>query len=659
MRLAAILLVSATSPVAMAAAQVPTVTWAGDPSVDDDSIYALVVDPADHPGEPFVYLLDDGIVRFDENGHSVRTYRQVVQILTAEAVAQWGELTRSYDAARQRLTFNWIKVLDLDANVLIEGARHEQEEGALPAQFAPVYTDVQTRRLSLGGLRPGTILDYSYTLEETDLVMPLDFVMGWQITTGALTRRSRLLVELPVDLAIRLREDNVGLRHGDDTVGDRRILSWIVREIPPVELEPFAAWPNTVIQWVNLTGPVSWADVGRRAHTLLDGRAQMSSTVRDAAAPVLSESRTLRDSVLALYRWVAQDFRYVSLAIGLGSHQPRAPADVLATGFGDCKDKTTLLVTLLRDLGVRAHPMLVSMEGSVDPTMPSITAFDHMIAAVWLDGAVHYVDPTSTIVPFGGPLRYLDGELGLVLDGSALGTLVRFPIEDPRDSRHDLRIVGELAPDGSLRARVTITAAGSREYATRRDLAGAAELSFLERERYARGFAHSLLEGSVGDSLVLSDGLDLTAPTRVAVTLHQRRAVQPVGGVYLLRLPLPPVGNLELIHHLETWGPRRFPIDVDEVTGASDFVTFELLLPEGWAAELPPNVVADGVFGTYRSRYTQEGRVVHIERELVGRRGQEPPERFGDLIEWLRRVADDDVRSLTLTPAASVARSDR
>src|SRR5256886_12916136 len=52
----------------------------------------------------------------------------------------------------------------------------------------------------------------------------------------------------------------------------------------------------------------------------LDLQAQLGEHVRS--------SKTLDDSLRAVYRWVAQDFRYVSLSLGLGGYLPRLPAQV-------------------------------------------------------------------------------------------------------------------------------------------------------------------------------------------------------------------------------------------------------------------------------------------------------------------------------------------
>jgi hypothetical protein len=73
-----------------------------------------------------------------------------------------------------------------------------------------------------------------------------------------------------------------------------------------------------------------------------------------------------------------------------------------------------------------------------------------------------------------------------------------------------------------------------------------------------------------------------------------------------------------------------------------------MLLPEGWRASLPPNVSATSAFGSYNAEYSQQGRRLRVVRTMTGGRGIEPPESVGALIEWLRAVAEDDVRYIVL-----------
>jgi hypothetical protein len=189
-----------------ASAQSPRVTPAGDPSVRSDSIYALAVKASDYADQPYVYLLDDGIVKLEADGSGTRTYRQIVQILTPEAAERWGEQSFGYSTDREKLTLNWARVLKPDGTVITEKPVHEQESLAPVAMEAPVYSDEKLHRISLGGVAPGTIVDYSYTVQTLKPIIPRDFLTTWSVTTGRFTRRSRLIVDLPESMKPRIEE---------------------------------------------------------------------------------------------------------------------------------------------------------------------------------------------------------------------------------------------------------------------------------------------------------------------------------------------------------------------------------------------------------------------------------------------------------------------
>ncbi|MGH7753787.1 MAG: DUF3857 domain-containing protein, partial [Gemmatimonadales bacterium] len=333
-----LLLVVACAPLA---AQAPRITPAGDPSVRNDTIYRLAVNPADYPDDDFVYLLDDGVLRFEADGRGTKTYRQVVQILTQEAAETWGENAFSYVVGRERLTLNWARVLKLNGEVVSARPAHEQESTAPVAEGAPVYTDVRVRQVNLAGVAPGTIVDYSYTEEIRQPVMPGDFHTSWRVSTGRPTLRSRLILDLPASVTPRIQERNIAFRT-ERLVGGRRVYTWATRDVPKVEPEPFMADSNDADMWLEVSGPLTWADVARWYTGLSRDRYALTPALRAGIAGVLAGAPSLEASLRAVHRWVAQDFRYVSLSLGIGGYQPRFPAAVLDSRYGDCKDKATL-----------------------------------------------------------------------------------------------------------------------------------------------------------------------------------------------------------------------------------------------------------------------------------------------------------------------------
>lgn len=105
------------------------------------------------------------------------------------------------------------------------------------------------------------------------------------------------------------------------------------------------------------------------------------------------------DRPTAIVRFVQDDVRYVGVEIGEHSHRPHSPSWVLERGFGDCKDKTLLLVSLLRAAGIDAAPALVYSGRTLKlrSSLPSAFAFNHAIAHVRVDGNEYFIDPTMTL----------------------------------------------------------------------------------------------------------------------------------------------------------------------------------------------------------------------------------------------------------------------
>jgi len=297
-----------------AGAQAPRVTPAGDLSVKSDSIYALAVKASDYADQPYVYLLDDGIVKLEADGTGTRTYRQIIQILTPEAAERWGEQSFGYSTDREKLTLNWARVLKPDGTVITEKPVHEQESLAPVAMEAPVYSDEKLHRISLGGVAPGTIVDYSYTVQTLKPIIPRDFLTSWSVSTGRFTRRSRLIVDVPESLKPRIEERHLSFARKEVTVGGRRVYTWARADIPKPEAEPLAP-DSSFGESVVVASAINWNEIAQWYAGLAKGRYSLTPQIEQALAKTVAGSKTLEDSIRAVHRWVAQDFRYVSLSL--------------------------------------------------------------------------------------------------------------------------------------------------------------------------------------------------------------------------------------------------------------------------------------------------------------------------------------------------------
>lgn len=435
---------------------------------------------------------------------------------------------------------------------------------------------------------------------------------------------------------------------GDVTVG--RIVDWqyTVRVVdPPL---PGDIWVN----WdVNLPSPV------RRSRFTLEHPVSLRPRIRELNLPtpelearlseVVAGASTLADSIEAVYRWVAQDIRYASISLGRGGYQPRPAGEVLATGVGDCKDKTTLFLSLVARMGVEGYPVVVSTGRRVQPDLPSIRQFNHMVAAIKPEDEWVYLDLTVRVSPYGEVFGPHQGRTGVLFRPDGTANVMEFPKSAATENRSSIVVEGALSEDGGFEGTYTETVTGAIQYRIRAEFYRA--LSPQRRASVARNLGQRIFEGASADSVELFVGRDLSATPRLWGRIHADNVLRELPGGWMLPLKLPRFGSAEGIARLEEDADRQFPIDVERVFGRREhYSELRIILPEGWVADLPSNVTAESRFGRYESSYQQSGRELVVRRRMLGYDGLAPPERYQELIDWLKATFGDDAEYIVLTP---------
>jgi transglutaminase-like putative cysteine protease len=631
-------------------AQAPTITEAGDPSVANDTIYKLAVDSAAYPLQSTVLLLDDGVVRVERDGRTTTTYRQVVQILRERAVAGHREQEFGYDADRQRFRLNWARVTTPTGKVISDKPAQMQESDVPAAMDVPMYQHAKVVRASLSGVAAGTLVDVSYTIETRTADRAGDFFTSWGVTAGTTVRRSRFLVDAPADLPLNIVERHLTFARSEQVTRGRRVYLWATHDVAWVKPERYAPDTAKQAQWILLAAPGHWSDVGTWYSGLARDRELAPDALRDTVRRLVAHAVTRDDSIRAVHRWVAQDIRYVAIELGKGGYQPRLPATVMQTGFGDCKDKATLFVAALRSIGIEAYPVLLNAGGAVDSTLTTIKAFNHEIAAVTRPGGAGYqfVDLTSELNRYG-TVPYPDaGEFGLLVRPDGHSEEVRIPTDAPGADRIDLRQTSTLAPDGTISGWFEQRGTGTAELGLRAGMQ--TPMDSTRRAEFMRSMAANVYPDAQGDSLVTFDGKDLSATPRIAVHFHGGQAATRSGNTAILSHNANGTAAYDRIaDELTAAGVRHMAIDAKKVVGLFTVATeVRITLPEGWHARLPGNDSAVSVFGSYVSRYQQDGRDLVMTVLVKGDSGIYPPDKIVDLIAWMRAIGKDRVPFIVL-----------
>lgn len=602
-------------------------------------------DPGRVDGGREYLLVDDQDRAFPTYDERYRHF--VIRIATRAAVEDVSQLQLDVDPAYEHLTLHgvWIHRGKRRINALdLRRVRLLQRETGLSAQM---LDGTKTALLFLSDVRVGDVLEYAYTLRGRNPVFgghaQLGAVLQYQSAVGR--RYVRLLWPKARPAYLQLRGTTLQpvIRERDGVVAyvlDQKSLAALpvedgvpdsVEELPRLELSDFKTWEE-VSRWGAALYP----------HAPLS-RAMRKLVARWRALPE-------GERFLAALRFTQDEIRYLGIELGTNSHRPHPPAQVVARRYGDCKDKSYLLIELLRALGIQAVPALANtrLREGVARLWPSAWAFDHVIVRAQVEGKPRWVDPTRTLER--GPLEDREPPtLGQVLPLTREGAgLEKLPL--PRLARPELDLLESFdasRPDGKARLSVVTTYRGRSANAMRNRLSGE-RLADLTRDNL-NGYVSTYPKiRSLGENAVV----DL--PDTNVITVTEEYALE---GFWKDRRHHFDAGLIEDYLPKPRTTVRTLPLDVIHPVKVHSAIRVKLPHPVH-----PPHDTGTQVTsgGTLRYDLREEGRTLLLDYTYTSSADEIPAKQVPAYLAELEKLRGDLGYRVTLgaAPAAPAAHSD-
>jgi lipoprotein NlpI/transglutaminase-like putative cysteine protease len=263
-----------------------------------------------------------------------------------------------------------------------------------------MYSGRVTASILIDDVRVGDTIEIAYTTSGQNPVFAGKAfgLSPWDL--GLPTVHRRVVLNYPVGrpIAWRVVGDQPLLPHMTpaETVrnGVKRV-AFDEQPLPTMTAEAMTAPEYFGVRLVQFSEFTGWNDVAGWANNLFTVSAprdgEFSEVVKRIKALPSAQAR-----VVAALEFAQSQIRYFSVSLGESSHRPASPDEVLRRRYGDCKDKSLLLVTLLHELGIESKPVLLQMgrHGGLEKTLPSPQFFDHAIVQATVDGKSYFLDPT-------------------------------------------------------------------------------------------------------------------------------------------------------------------------------------------------------------------------------------------------------------------------
>ena len=423
-------------------------------------------------------------------------------------------------------------------------------------------------------------------------------------------------------------------------------LRWEIKDMPALDLENIHATPawgalaaRMSVKWGDAAVKGTdnqWREIGLWQEQLEEHRPDPTPEITAKAQELIAGAPDFYTKLSRITDYSQKNIRYFIVAKGIGGWQAHFAGDIYRNRYGDCKDKTTLLISMLQAVGIRAHYLHVdSRRGVIDPAQPSLTG-NHMITAIEVPDGINdprllalvkaingktllIFDPTDEETPVGLIRAALQGAYGNISNGPD-SQVLPLPVLPPESSGLTRKGSFTLTADGALAGDVSEVFTGDNATNERATIKNSDSKELHEKLENSLG---SDLPGLTFKGFEFHGAADLDKPLDLDLHLSASGYAHPAGPLLLLR-PRVLGSDAHAVPDVMEGKPRAYSIEIGHPGRWHD--SYDIAIPPGYAVDETPDATnIDLDFASYHSSVSAKGSVLHYDREYTVRQVEIPP----------------------------------
>jgi hypothetical protein len=295
-----------------------------------------------------------------------------------------------------------------------------------------LYADKKAKVFTFPSVDTGCILEYTYTLGYRGPYVPL-----WYFQADEPTVLAKFTYDVPIFLGFDYLASSVpGCKIEKEKFKQRNRHKTIftARELPAIRPEPLAPPINDISSWIMMawasfrlfflpeirSGLETWYEIGKNYSLVTDSLLQPTSEIKGKTAELVADCNSDEEKISKISEFVRDNCRYV--AVDVEGHRiiPNSPERVLKNQYGDCKDLSGLLISMLRAANISAYPVLVKTKsaGKFIERFPAVSQINHVVTAIALKHITHEASLKNAIVY--GNLYFSSDDDYIIIDPTAL-----------------------------------------------------------------------------------------------------------------------------------------------------------------------------------------------------------------------------------------------
>ena len=554
---------------------------------DVEYIITNAPDASDYPDADTLVLFNHFSHDILPTGQSRYTTHQVVKILTERGIQKYGDIAIPYQPTAQNIGVNVARTITADGTVLYPP--NEAFNDATPPGLLSqnLYSDAMWKVISMVGLVPGACIEYQVTLEDKVPGGETWITGGYNFQSTEATLETSYALQIPKMWHLQWKIANEPLNTSAQkpevsyTESDTVVYIWRYGETSALAIEEGMPHINDIAPRLRYSSIAAWDDVYMWYKELAKGRYTPDAKIEKKVQQLTQNLTTEEAKIRAIYHFVATNIRYVGIELGQSAYQPSPATEVFQMQYGDCKDKTTLLISMLDLVGIKAYPVMLSVAPyeRIDRTLPALNQFNHMIAAIPTGSNTYiWLDPTSTTCSYGDLPYNTQGRTGFLISDTH-GKFVKIPVFPSESNRLVSTTDLILNNQGTVEGTLHIQTSGQYDLNTRW------AYQQIQPRAIKATLATELSQQFPGIQIIwheMSNLNERSVPVEIRLGFRVENYATPLSNNMLMPLPID-----EFVEYAEAFAgdQRVYSLDFGYPTQVEK--TIRIQIPEGWSAALP------------------------------------------------------------------------
>lgn len=260
-----------------------------------------------------------------------------------------------------------------------------------------IYNGNYTAYLILNDIRIGDKIEYSYTLTGDNPIFENKFFTSMVLQGSDPIAQMHYYIVAPANRKLHFKYYNEAQVPVQQVAGDNMVYEWDLQQLKGLNVsDNIPSW-YIAYPFIQISEFKDWTEVAQWGHSINKPKDKISGALGNRVQEIANKYKDNQAGLLrALTEMVQTEIRYMGVEIGAYSHRANDPEKVYEQRYGDCKDKSLLLVSALLSVGIPAEMALVSTssEAHITERIASPSAFNHAIVVAHLNDKEIWIDPT-------------------------------------------------------------------------------------------------------------------------------------------------------------------------------------------------------------------------------------------------------------------------